>query len=157
MLSISCNSCIKSSKIQAHSERITKMRSFINKYNWQGINFPSEKYDWKKFEKNNPTLVLKVFYAKKGNIYPAYVSKHNSNREKQFIFSMNPNGEGWHYLKVKKLLALLRGITSKHHGDFCCLNCFYSFATEKKINLVKKYVKIKIFVTFSCLLKTINH
>ena len=30
----------------------------------------------------------------------------------------NEENEGWHYLAVKKLSALLRGITSKHHGDF---------------------------------------
>ena len=30
----------------------------------------------------------------------------------------NDEKEGWHYLAVKKLSALLRGITSKHHGDF---------------------------------------
>ena len=29
------------------------------------INFPSEKYDYKKFEKNNITIALNVFYAKK--------------------------------------------------------------------------------------------
>ena len=32
-------------------QRITKIKLFINKYNWEGINFPSEKDDWKKFEK----------------------------------------------------------------------------------------------------------
>ena len=26
-----------------HSERITKIKPFINKYNWEGIHFPSEK------------------------------------------------------------------------------------------------------------------
>ena len=28
------------------------------------------------------------------------------------------------------MFALLRGITSKHDGDFYCLNCFYCFTTE---------------------------
>ena len=69
---------------------------------------------------------------KRKKIYPAYVSKHNSNREKQVNLLMIPNGEGWHYLAVKGLSALLRGITSKHHRDFYCLNCLHSFATEKK-------------------------
>ena len=32
----------------------------------------------------------------------------------------------------KKLSALLRGITSKHHGDFYSLNCLYSFVRESK-------------------------
>ena len=39
-------------------------------------------------------------------------------------------GREWHFLAVKKLSALLRGITSKHHGDFYCLNCFHSFAAK---------------------------
>ena len=58
---------------------------------------------------------------------------------------MIPIEEKWHYLTVEKLSALLRGINSKH-GDFYCLNCLHSFATEKKIKSYKKYVKIKIFV-----------
>ena len=28
------------------------------------------------------------------------------------------NGDKWHYLAVKKISALLRGITSKPYGDF---------------------------------------
>ena len=48
----------------------------------------------KKIEKNNVTIALNVLYAKKESIYPAYVSKHNSNCEKQVIFLMIPNEEG---------------------------------------------------------------
>ena len=87
-------------------------------------------------------------YAKKEKTYPAYVSKHNSNREQQVILLMIPNekirkrsrtsamqakseGWWWHCLPVKKLSELLRRITCKHHSDFYCLNCLHSFATEK--------------------------
>ena len=49
--------------------------------------------------------------------------------------------EGWHYLAVKKLFTLLRGITSKHNGDFCCLNCFHSFRTENEFKSHKKVCK----------------
>ena len=58
------------------------------------INFPSEKDNWKKIEKNNATIAISVLHAKKEKIYPAYVSKHNSNREKQVIFLMISNEEG---------------------------------------------------------------
>ena len=58
---------------------------------------------------------------------------------------MIPNGEGWHYLTVQKLSALLRGITSEDHGDFYCLNCLHFFATEKNLNRLKKYLEIKTF------------
>ena len=45
----------------------------------------------------------------------------------------------WHYLAVKSLVALLRGITSNHHGDFYCLNCFHSNTTCNKF---KKHEKV---------------
>ena len=53
------------------------------------------KEDWNKFEKNNVIAALNV-------LYPAYVSKHNSNREKQVILLVISNGEKWLYLAVKK-------------------------------------------------------
>ena len=59
---------------------------------------------------------------------------------------MIPNGEERHYLAVKKLTSLLRGITSKHHDDFYCLNYLNSFATENKRESYKKVCE-NIFVT----------
>ena len=43
---------------------------------------------------------------------------------------MITDGKKRHYLAVKTLSALLRGI---HEGDFYCLNCFHSFKTENKL------------------------
>ena len=114
--------------IRKHSERMINIKPYINKYNWEGINFPSEKNDQKKTEKSNLTIALNVFYAKKEKMYPAYVSKHKSSCEKQVIFLMIPNGEGSHYLAVKEVSILLRGMTSKHHVEFYCLNCLHDFA-----------------------------
>ena len=51
-------------KIGGHPERITKIKPFTYKYNWEGINFPSKKDDWKKFDKNNLAITLNVWYAK---------------------------------------------------------------------------------------------
>ena len=39
---------------------------------------------------------------------------------------MTTDGRKWHYLAVKELLTLLRGVTSKHVEDLHCLNCFHS-------------------------------
>ena len=41
------------------------MKLFISIYNREGINFPSEKDDWQKLEKNIVTIALNVLYAKK--------------------------------------------------------------------------------------------
>ena len=37
--------------------------------------------------------------------------------------------------------ALLKGINSKHKGDFYCLNCFYSYRREEKLKKHKKVCK----------------
>ena len=55
---------------------------------------------------------------------------------------MISNGENWHYLVVKNLPGLLKGITSNHKEDFCCLNCclnsFHSYRTKNKLEPHKK-------------------
>ena len=100
---------LKYKEIKKDPQRITKIIPFINKNNWEGINYPSEKDDWKKFEKNNVTIALNVLYAKKEKIYLAYVSKHNLNHEKQVILLMISNREGpWHYLAVKKTIGNIK-------------------------------------------------
>ena len=43
----------------------------------------------------------------------------------------------------KQLLALLHGTTSKHKGDFHCLNCLHSFRTENKLKSHEKVCKNK--------------
>ena len=45
-------------EIKKYPQRIEKIKPFINKYNWKGINFPSEKDDWKIFKKNNGTITI---------------------------------------------------------------------------------------------------
>ena len=69
-------------------------------------------------------------------ICPVYVSKINSNCEKQKIILMIPNEEieRWDYLPVEKLLALLRGITLTNNGDFFV--CIIFTLLEQKINLI---------------------
>ena len=47
--------------------------------------------------------------------------------------------ERWHYLAVRSLPALLRGITSNHHGYFYCLNYFHSHSTNNKL---KKHERV---------------
>ena len=57
----------------------------------------------------------------------------------------NEEKEVWHYLAVKKLFTLLRGITSKHRGEFYCLNCRHSFKTENKLKFHEQVCKNKDF------------
>ena len=81
-------------------------------------------------ERNNKTIALNVLYvpynAKQENndddeneydgtkhIRPAYISKHNNKRDTQvYLLMIADDNNSWHYLAVKRISGLLRGITS---------------------------------------------
>ena len=127
-------------KINNHPQKVSKIRPFINQYNWNGIDFPSTSKDWKKIELNNESIALNILYVphKTTKIHLAYKSKHNLTREIQVILLMITDGEKWHYTAVKRLSELLRGITSSHNGDVYCLNCFRVYNTKNKLEANKK-------------------
>ena len=52
-------------KRTAKKKKKKKIKHFVNKYNWDGMNFSSEKDDWKKIEKNNKTIAVNVLYPRK--------------------------------------------------------------------------------------------
>ena len=126
--------------IDRNPQRISKIKPFINNYKWNDINFPATKKDWNKFEVNNKNIALNILYVPYNTkkIEITYKSKYNLIRDNQIILLMISNGENWHYLAVKSLSRLLRGISSNHDGDYYCLNCFHSYRTENKLNVHKK-------------------
>ena len=96
----------------------------------------------KRFERNNKTIAYNVLYVPYDTeqIRPAYISKYNHERDNQVILLMiTDDDENWHYLAVKSISRLLRGITSNHDGDFFCLNCFHSYRTKGRL---KKHEKV---------------
>ena len=114
---------------------------FIDNYDWKDIEFPSHSNGWKKFEQSTNTIFLNILFVPYNTkeIRPAYISKFNNKRDNQVILLMITDNENWHYLAVKSVSRLLRGITSNHVGDFYCLNCLHSYITEGKL---KKHEKI---------------
>ena len=125
--------------INNHPEIISKIRPFIDQYNWKDIDFPATSKDWKKFELNNKVAlnILFVLHNTK-KIQLAYRSKYNLTHNKQIILLMITDSEKWHYLVVNNSSKLLRGITSNHHDGFYCLNCFHSYRTKNKLEAHKK-------------------
>ena len=126
-------------KINKDPQRISKIKPFIDQYHWKDIEFPPTSKHWRKFESNNK-ISLNILYIPHNTkkIQVAYRSKNNLTYNKQIILLMITNGEKWHYLTVKNLSGLLREITSKHHSDFHCLNCFRSYRTKSKLELHEK-------------------
>ena len=47
--------------IESNLQRISKLRPYINNYNWKGIEFPAGSKEWQKFEQSSKQLHL-IYY-----------------------------------------------------------------------------------------------
>ena len=125
--------------INKHPQRISIIKPFIDQYNWKDIDFLPNNKDWRKLELNND-IALNILYIPHNTkkIQLDFRSKNTLTCDKQVILLMITDGEKWHYLAVKNLPGLLKGITSTHEKDFYCLNCFHSYRTKSKLESHKK-------------------
>ena len=76
--------------IKTHPERISKLKPYINQYNWKDIKFPLDKEDWKKFEQNNKEIALNTLFVphNKKEICHAYILKNEHKPKNQVILLM---------------------------------------------------------------------
>ena len=123
-------------ELNNHPERISKLKPFINNYNWKDINFPTQRKDWERFERNNTNIGINIFSVpfQKKTKHLQYKSKHNNTREKQVNLLVITDNEKWHYITIKSISGLFRAIASNNNGDFYCLNCFHSDRTKKVLS-----------------------
>ena len=70
--------------IEKDPQRISKLKPYINKYNWEWISSPAEPKDWKKLERNNKTIALNTLFIKHNTetISVTYSSEYNHKRKK---------------------------------------------------------------------------
>ena len=61
-------------KIDKNPQRISRIKPYIENYNWNGINFPATKKDWNRFEVNNKNVALNILYVNTKKIEIAYKS-----------------------------------------------------------------------------------
>ena len=129
------NDALNYQNIKGNPQRISEIRPYNSKYNWEGVHFPAGSKDWEKFEQNNKTIVLNILFVPHNTetIQVAYRSKYNHKRKNQIILLIITDGNKRHYVAVSSLSALLRGKSSNHNGDLYCLNCFNSYTRENKL------------------------
>ena len=130
-----------------HPERIDKdLKSKENTLNMEGIAYPVDLKDIKRFEKQNPDISISVLgYSKDERIYPLRISKFTKlkkeeERKHNIVLLLIKNGDNSHYCLVKNLSALLASQVNKHnHKLYFCLNCLNGFDTLEKLEQHKEY------------------
>ena len=126
-----------------HPERIDKdLKSKENTLNMEGITYPVELKNIKRFEKQNPDISITILgYSKEDKVYPlSEYTKRKDERKHNIILLLIKNGENSHYCLVKNLSGLLKSQINKHdHKLYFCLNCLNGFDKPEKLEKHKEY------------------
>ena len=82
-------------QIKKDPQRISKIKPFLDKYNWKETDFLSHSKEWINFESNTKSIVLNILYVLNNTeeIRHAYKSKYNLNRKNQIILLMITDGK----------------------------------------------------------------
>ena len=96
------NDALNYQNIEKDPQRISKIKCYISKYNWEVIEFPAGSKDWKKFEQNNKTIALNILFVPYNTetIRVLYRSEYNNKCKNQVNLLMITDGNKWHYLAV---------------------------------------------------------
>ena len=130
-----------------HPERIDKdLKSKENTLNMEGIAYPVDLKDIKRFEKQNLDISISVLgYSKDERIYPLRISeftkkKKEDERKHNIVLLLIKNGDNSHYCLVKNLSALLSSQVNKHKSKlYFCLNCLNGYDDPEKLEKHKEY------------------
>ena len=82
-------------EINKNPQRISKIKPYIDKYNWKDIDLPAGISDWEKFERNNKRIALNILSAKlsKKEINIIYTTKFNRKRKNQVVLLIITDNE----------------------------------------------------------------
>ena len=93
-------------EISNHLERISNVKKQTHKYNWNNINFPSQRKGLEQFEKDNDIALNILSVRRNGEtIELQYKSKHNKTSTNQVVLLTITDDNKWYYLALKSILT----------------------------------------------------
>ena len=82
--------------------RITKIKPYINNFNWENINFPPTNQDYETFEINNENISLNIYQLNNEKISQLYKSNYDKRKQVNLLLL-----EKKHHVCIKDLKFLL--------------------------------------------------
>ena len=130
-----------------NAERIDKdLKSKEQTLNMEGIAYPVDLKDIKRFEKQNLDISISVLgYSKDERIYPLRISKFTKlkkedERKHNITLLLIKNRDNSHYCLINSLSRLLTSQVNKHKSKlYYCLNCLNGYDKPEKLDKHKKY------------------
>ena len=126
-----------------NAERIDKdLKSKENTLNMEGITYPVELKNIKRFEKQNLDISISILgYSKEDKIYPlSEYTKRKDERKHNIVLLLIKNGENSHYCLINNLSRLLTSQVNNHKSKlYYCLNCLNGYDEPEKLEQHKEY------------------
>ncbi|KAL4103265.1 hypothetical protein QTP88_018642 [Uroleucon formosanum] len=134
--------CFKWAILAKHVTEQSKYRVGVNyyqhidKYNFDGISFPTPLSDVKIFELNNPTVSINIYGIEKKFQPPLKFPTHtvfplkvvDNEKEDHFDILFITDSDSSHYVYISKFSRLVRSQKTQHDGHtYFCKRCFISF------------------------------
>jgi len=128
---------IKKNPQEMHHYRKLEAK-YPNKLTFDGVSFPVNVDDVKRFCKQNPSISINIYYYN-GEIIPYETCSQKRENHINLLLidndsEANTNEVRSHYLYIKDLSKLLSKQLSKHNGKiYICDRCLYYSTTEEKL------------------------
>ena len=119
-------------EIGSNSKCVSKLRKYVDNYDWSELKFPVSLQDINIFEKNNSGIQVNVLGEKGKDIFTLRRPKYNDQKESIKLLLIS-NGERKHYTAIKSMSRLLAsGNNKSNHRQHECLNCLQLFNSKGK-------------------------
>ena len=115
-----------------NQERIKKSdKEYINKLNYNNIEFPVSNKHYNKIEKQNE-ININVFSYEKMQTYPIYVSKEKYDNCMNLL--LITKDENKHYVLIKDFNKFMYNQTKHKERKYFCMHCIQCFSSERVLN-----------------------
>jgi len=123
----------------------------VDKYNFDGISFPTPLSDVKIFERNNPSVSINIYGIEKKFQPPLKFPTHtvfplkvvDNEKEDHFDILFITEGGNSHYVYISNFSRLIRSQKTQHDGHrYFCKRCFISFDDQNSKYKLKGQVAL---------------
>jgi len=112
-----------------HPYRTSSYPHYGEVLNTEGMSMPVTIYQIPMFEQlNNVSINV---YALEGDVYPAYHTKEKKDVHVNLLIISEE--DKFHYVWIKDLSRLIRGITRDHNKKYLCDRCFHYCSSQEKL------------------------
>ncbi|KAL9959301.1 hypothetical protein ACROYT_G032614 [Oculina patagonica] len=132
------NECFRWSHIrylnpqEKYPQRIKKSdKAYLEKLNYDGINFPVNIKQFNKIEKQNE-ININVFGYEDKQPYPIFVSKEKYDKEMNLL--LVTENENKHYVLIKDFNKFMYNQTKHKERKHFCMHCLQCFSSERVLN-----------------------